>query len=181
VPRYDFKCETCGRLEEWFITFEQFDTTTPMCCAKPMHQVFHPPSLQTDTRFQIGHEESFDETTPHGRFLAKRRVNGAKKAGVNPNTGAWWCSQIGPPDDPKAWVRDRSDIKRVCRERGYGCEQLGIKPEEFRGDHPLDAPYRPADDLVQEQVNRELAGVDASPEDRAALVEKTREEIAGTQ
>lgn len=48
-------------------------------------------------------------------------------------------------------VDSRSDIAREVRRRGWGCDDLGIKPRERENDP---GPYQVADHIVKEHVDQ---------------------------
>lgn len=71
-------------------------------------------------------------------------------------------------------IRSKADIKRHCERTGSGCETLGIKYRQPEVD-PLDAPYRPADDILETAVNERVKnefGGNVSASKRAILKEE---------
>ena len=80
------------------------------------------PKLETDTTFTRGYA-----THPFGKrglneWTAKRYLAKAKKAGVSITGKRYLSSLARYPGDPEAWVSDRSDIKGLCKRRGWGCD-----------------------------------------------------------
>lgn len=68
-----------------------------------------------------GTDRAFDEHARHRMmnmpaWQEKEYLKRAKEAGINTH-GKFHMSGLGPPDDPKAWVSDTHDIRKVCIER----------------------------------------------------------------
>ncbi len=79
------------------------------------------PGLSTDTTFTRGFaSQPFDG--PVNPFVHKRYAAMARKAGVSISGKRYMSGLARYPGDPKAWVSDRSDIKKLCERRGWGCE-----------------------------------------------------------
>jgi hypothetical protein len=81
------------------------------------------PALKgTDTQFW---KEHGDNHGIEGGALHRRHViQKAKAAGIS-IAGRKFIGQLADgrgAADPQAWVMDTTDIKRICEERGYGCE-----------------------------------------------------------
>lgn len=88
------------------------------------------PGLSTDTTFTRGFV-----TDPFGgpvnTFTHKRYAAMARKAGVSISGKRYMSGLARYPGDPKAWISDRSDIKRLCERRGWGCEgAVNVKARE---------------------------------------------------
>jgi hypothetical protein len=86
-----------------------------------MFALGQPPASRTDREFLAGFGPSggqFAKRPEQGDFYAQE----AKRQGVD-ITGAVYLSGLAAyPGDPRAWVRGRGDAKKVCEERGWGCE-----------------------------------------------------------
>ena len=142
---------------------------------------FHVPYIHTDDAFLRGRwqEDEFDGN----KEQRKAYEAAARAAGGNPAGKKYLGGVAGRPRDPKGWVSDASDIRRICRETGRGCHGL-MEIESTSPDEPDDQPYRVADDIVGEEVRQIVereAGGDVSPRERAELTEKTRERLTGDQ
>lgn len=108
------------------------------------------PSLVTDTSWWRGyHNGAQFENCPH---IGTMRKNAAEHQGVSVN-GKVYLGQLAEfPNDPRAWVCGRSDIKRICEERGWGCE--GAVETTARRDSPPVADVPVADDIVADRAER---------------------------
>jgi len=114
-----------------------------------------------------GTDRAFDEHARHRMmnmpaWQEKEYLKRAKEAGINTH-GKFHMSGLGPPDDPKAWVSDTHDIRKVCMERNYSCEgSVNMKGVEVA---PRQVDLAP--DLVEEMVQAEC-------QDDPALAAKVR-------
>lgn len=110
-----------------------------------------PPSLKTDTRWMRGQVNFNQFANDPWTGTQYRRV--AEQAGVNIE-GAVYKHQLARfPGDPKAWVRSRSDVLKIARERNLNLEgSVTHKAVDDGTPNPLDQPYRVADDIVDAKV-----------------------------
>lgn len=142
---------------------------------------FHVPHIHTDDALLRGRweEDEFDGNAA----IRKAYEAEARRAGVNPTGKKYLGGVAGRPKDPRGWVSDASDVRRICRETGRGCRgMMDIKPTY--PDEPDDQPYRVADDIVGEEVRQIVereAGGEVSPRERTELTEQTRERLTGDQ
>ncbi|HET6575196.1 MAG TPA: hypothetical protein VFG68_16435 [Fimbriiglobus sp.] len=107
-----------------------------------------PPQARTEDTFRA----NFDAT--NGKQFEKfpklgdtyRRVAEARGQST---TGKVYLQQLAAfPGDPRAWVDSRGEVRRVCEERGHGCE--GAVTVKHREVPPNTVAL--ADDLVREEV-----------------------------
>lgn len=79
----------------------------------------------------------------------------AEASGVN-TTGKYYSRALADyPGDPTAWVSDRSDVLRVCREKGFRCTgMVDYEPPEIEAPMP---DVQIAGELVEEEIERRLA------------------------
>lgn len=134
------------------------------------------PGLRTDTTFLADRGDPFDGDDAR----AKRCVAAARAGGVNP-TGKTYIGGLAKyPGDPEAWIDGKGDVRRVCAKRGWGCEG-SVTVESPVNETPdlFEEPYRAADDLVQEEVEKRLGGEKVGTKERAELVEKVGEQLSG--
>ncbi len=114
-----------------------------------------PPGTKgTDRAFQQGRLDGnwLDELPPH---QAKRMVREAKAAGID-ITGKQYMSGLANKlghCDPKAWVSDVADVKRVARERNL--EVKGIVNVEAREEAPVRRDLNPK--IAKELAKKEMA------------------------
>ncbi|MCI0403571.1 MAG: hypothetical protein L0212_08620 [Acidobacteria bacterium] len=77
----------------------------------------------------------------------------ARKAGIS-TTGRVYKSGLARyPGDPRAWISDLSDVRRICEEDNLGC-QGAYNRTPVRGIHDPgpEKPYSVAPDLVAQHV-----------------------------
>ena len=132
-----------------------------------------PPAAATDREFLAGHcnGNQFEKTPRIGDLYRAE----AEAAGVDPTGKVYLAGLAAYPGDPRAWVSGRGDAAKVVEERGWDCSgMVNVKAHEPK--EP--APYRVADDLVEDRVQEVLA---AAPEpaaaDREEITEQARESL----
>lgn len=130
-------------------------------------------NLDTDTTFMAGRGEGLqcDEAS------RKQAYAMARAAGVNPN-GKTYCPGLAKKrHDPEAWISSKGDVKRVCKSRGYNCE--GSVNVKARATDVEPEPYRVADDLVENAVEKTIVQNDLrpTPKQRKELAEAAQEKL----
>lgn len=127
----------------------------------------------TDSQFLSGSQD--DDGFGNDQMSRQIAYRKARAAGFTP-TGRYISQIADELGDPKAWFSHKADVKRVCEERGYSCDGSGakVKARPVDGPDPWDEPYRVADDIVQESVEKELAGQRIGTQERMDLEESTR-------
>ncbi len=126
------------------------------------------PAMQNSDQMFLRGKHQDHGLDKNDRF-AESYIRRAHAGGVNPH-GKVYMSNLADkrgPGDPEAWVSGVDDVKRVCVERGHGCEALGIPLQE----RAPDTGPALADDIVQEA----MAGYTqdpGSPKDPRELREK---------
>jgi hypothetical protein len=133
------------------------------------------PNIQTDATFMRGRLLS-DE---FGGDVATRRAYEAKAraAGVNPTGKVYSRPLASGPGDPEAWIDGKADVRRICEQRGIGCEgAVTVKGREVEPFDPETA--RIADDIVQTEVERRLGDNEATPQERADLAERVQADLS---
>ena len=110
------------------------------------------PYSRTDREFLAGHcnGSQFEGKEELGNRFRKA----AKKAGVNTAGKVYLHQLAASPCDPKAWVSDRSDVKRVLKERGWSADGMVQHKEPLRDPTP-DIPI--AADIVETYTQKEMA------------------------
>ena len=147
-------------------------------CDKVLFRVFRAHGLDTDTTFMAGShaEDGF------GASDWMRRKARAKAAAEGVNiSGARYCPQLNDPGEslsPKAWVRDKADVKRRCAELGVGCEGTVSTPAPESNAGPQ-KPYRVRDSILDAEMQTLTAGKDLSAKETADLRTKTAKRLAG--
>jgi hypothetical protein len=111
-----------------------------------------PPLLRSDNTYLAiadnANGKQFEGQPAVGDYYRKK----AERAGVS-TTGKTYLSALAAfPGDPRAWVSDRGDIKKVCEERGWGCDgAVKVKGRQF--EHK---PVGLAEDIVKAEVEKAL-------------------------
>ena len=66
--------------------------------------------------------------------------------------GKFYCTQVARfPGDPRAVISSKDDLARICREEGWGCEEVGVKRPRYLEPEPQDR-YEVADDIVHDEI-----------------------------
>lgn len=130
------------------------------------------PMANTDREFLEGRENGrqFEKNPELGDFY--RREAEARGADV---TGKVYLSGLAAfPGDPRAWVSGRGDVRRLCEDRGWGCE--GSVSVPVRNVAETGGKYEVAPELVMDRAADLAANC---PGDRPGdLVEKAREQLS---
>ena len=135
------------------------------------------PSPQTDATFTSGwcNGNQFEDQPWVGDLYKREAV----AAGVD-ITGRRYLHQLADyPGDPRAWVSDRGDVRRVCEEAGRHCRGAVNYNPPAPTSGPVDAPL--ADDIVFEKVAEIVSGLpeaDRPHVDTLDLAEQVREVMA---
>lgn len=129
-----------------------------------------PPNLNgTDTAFWRG---KMLNNGLEDNFMGERMRKLARKAGID-IAGKVYMGQLADTrgaEDPKAWVSDTGDIKKLCETNGWGCEgSVRVKGAE----PPPPTQVRMAEDLIAEKA----AEILRQNPDRAKNLMELREEI----
>lgn len=104
-----------------------------------------PPAIKTNGTFIEGLGQQWGNSPA----MAKCQVEMTRKylPNFSPAGMRWYGGLARFQGDPEAWVPEhdaRHTVKRRCEERGWVCEDLGVKGREA----PPDKPYRVCDNLV---------------------------------
>jgi len=81
-----------------------------------------PPMSNTDREFLEGHCCGNQFDYPGGHEIGDALRQQAQAAGVNTTGKVYLGGLAAFPGDPKAWISDRYDVKRVLIERGWGSQ-----------------------------------------------------------
>lgn len=145
-----------------------------------------PGTIGTDRAFLEGrkYDGSQFEGGEATRWVGETYRQQAEAAGVN-TAGKYYLGTLADrPGDPKAWVSGPDDVRRVCRERGWGCDGAVREPTPDVEPPDPDRPYRAAPDIVERHLAKELAGegVDAprSPDRIAERREAVANRLSGS-
>lgn len=91
-------------------------------CSEKLADMFAaqaPPGAVSDTTFLANYRDATVKVSP---MVERARREVAERMGQSTG-GKVYISQLAAfPGDPQAWVDGRSDIERVCRQRGMGCD-----------------------------------------------------------
>ncbi len=109
------------------------------------------PATRTDQNFNRGrvNGNQFESCPGRGDMLRAQ----AEAAGVS-TTGKYYCSGLAEFwGDPEAWVSDRSDVLRVCREKNLTCH--GVVEHEGHEVEPM-GDVTVAEDILQNEIDMEV-------------------------
>ncbi len=166
MPFYPHECPICGPFD---VFARMAGTPDPSCpkCGLAGERVFTAPTLKTDTTFLAIADncngKQFEKDPKAGDYY--RRM--AERAGVSTTGKIYMPGLAAFPGDPRAWVSDRGDVRRICEVNGWGCDgAVKVKAQQF--EHK---PVAIAEDIVQEEVKKVLE------QDPDAKVEDVREKV----
>lgn len=133
-----------------------------------MFALQHPPQLAgTDAIFNEGRCNGNQFEGAEWLGDAYRRQ--AAEAGVDVKGKTYLGGLAAFPGDPRAWVSDLGDVKKVCEERGWGCRgAVSVKAPE-----PA-APPKPGPAVAPDIVEAKVAEI---VETRVAAVDRGRVDV----
>ena len=131
-----------------------------------------PPGAKTDASFLEGfcNGNQFEKTPHVGNYYKSV----ADQAGVNVKGKIYQAGLAESPGDPRAWIESRDDVKRICEERGWGCDGSVTLP--VRNVKPPDE-IDVADDILEDHVQDVLDEQPVLAPRRGELKEEIREQI----
>jgi hypothetical protein len=148
-------------------------------CGERMQWQFPHPHLQTDTSLRVGDGFTNDS-------LRRQAHRQARAAGIYP-FGKVFMPGLADDrgyQDPAAWI-DRHDfrggVKRVCANRGLGCEGT-VNVKKPAADFDALPPYSPDPTMVAEDVeaeNQAYHGGQMTPAQKQDRQEALTEQYAG--
>ena len=144
------------------------------------------PALRTDVTFLQGRKTDGEQFAGDERseIYGREAVRQARAAGVNPTGKVYLHSLANKPYDPQAWVSDRNDVARVCRERGWGCSGIVNVDRPDAGEVEDDTPYRVDPKIVNEMYGDFLEDnpevLHYSAQERADIKESIEKSISPT-
>lgn len=127
------------------------------------------PYIKSDCTFLHGHcnGNQFEKNPEQGDFIQSV----AKEEGVD-TTGAVYMGGLAEyPGDPRAWVRSRDDVRRICTERGWDCDG-SVTVRAAHKDHAPGPAV--ADDIVDAEVHKMILD---SPEPIKESIPELREKV----
>jgi DNA-directed RNA polymerase subunit RPC12/RpoP len=176
----NYRCWKCKK--HWPVSQEENDIELELHCPKcdrKLFMVFDAPNISTDSTFMAGSELGLGSI--QSEYARKHAQKLAKQAGVSTD-GKRYCPQLAKHHgDPEAWVDGKSDVTRICRERGLGCEEFGVPLPADDSPHPHEGPYEVADHLVDKEMRRiEIQrGGDLTATERKNLRTDTKQRLKG--
>lgn len=115
-----------------------------------------PPMSDSDREFLEGRGGCYSQfgDSKFGNAVANHYAKVAKQHKVS-TTGKVYISGLAEfPGDPRAWISDRGDVKRLCEEKGFGCE--GAVKVKSRSREKEPEQVRLAPDIVDHLVTRKV-------------------------
>lgn len=133
-----------------------------------------PPGASTDRELFAGSGATFSKLADDDPKYANRVAAKAKKLGYTPNPNDLYISQLAKCEgDPLAFVPatgGKGHIKRVCEQRGLGCEgAIAVRPAEVSAPKPQ---VRLAPKIVNEYVSKYI---EHNPQLASKPVQEVRE------
>lgn len=175
MPSYTYICGGCGLKLETIQAVQEMRKYREQLrcrqCEGHMQFIFPAPALSTDVEFMRNRDDGFGRDNQARKY----RYAKAKREGVSTN-GKFWSPSLN------TWIGSKDDVKRICQERGKGCEgMVKVKAPEFV---PLERKgYTVAPDIVRREVQGILAdrGHEMSAQELKDLPEVTKHRLSGTQ
>lgn len=135
-----------------------------------------PPGASTDREFLHGYcnGNQFERNRPMGDYYASV----AKQHKVDITGKVYMSGLAAFPGDPKAWVSSRADAAKVLDERGWGSDGAVSRPVRNKADKNRKDI---ADDIVRENVEKQLEGKVVSKREIADTIEKTKSSLKGSR
>ena len=133
-----------------------------------------PRAIRTDATFQRGINRN---TGVRRERDARALAQNAARMGVSISGKRYDGRLARFPNDPTACYGDRSEARRLCRERGVGCADLGVAPPP---DTTTGRPYRVAEDIVEKHAAEQVVdnhGGTVSTQQWEAMKTETREKL----
>lgn len=128
--------------EESAVLFRYWDLRKGGCSPRlaEMYALQSPPGSNTDREFLHGHSNGnqFDKG-PMAEAMGDKFRAEAELRGVSVKGKVYLGGLAEFPGDPRAWISDKSEAKRVCEERGWKCSGLVEYTPDSRMDNKLDA------------------------------------------
>lgn len=132
------------------------------------------PCLQTDTAFLAAFGANGAQFEKTNDLVRDHYAAEAKRAGVSIKGKIYHSGVAEFPGDPRAWVDNLSDVKRICEKKGWQAEEGGsvkVKGREFEH-KPVDGV---ADHILDREVNQICAALPKGKKvDRRELKEQVR-------
>lgn len=136
-----------------------------------------PPGSDTDTDFMRGSENGrqFQGKPEIGNEY--RRV--AESLGGQTKGKKYLSSLAEFPGDPRAWVDSKGEIRKVCEERGWGCNgRVNVK---VRNDVAPPEHVAIGEDILREEVAREVEAGTRPREAKEKVLSKRKPHWAKSQ
>lgn len=189
MPTYKYQCEECQSVFEQrhaHVEIPKHDgVDLCMFCEGVLRYVFGVPAVVgTDTSYVADVKTGLEGMAD---FKRNQVLAAAKAAGIAPNAHTYCPSLCAPgkPLDPAAFVphaNAKAYIRERCEELNYACEgAVNVKQREPERD-PTDKPYRPAPDVVAQEVDaivEQEHGGQVTEKQYAEMTEAAAEKLSG--
>ena len=178
--QFSYHCRKCKTRHQEVRQVLAFKSRMCPKCNRPMleKRVIHV-GLGTDTEFMAGVNE--DDGFGNVEWMRKLARKKAADAGVNV-AGARYCSQLNAPGkslSPEAWVRNKSDVKRRCKELEVGCNgSVTVQAPEHE---IVKKPYRISEKHLNREMKKLTKDQHLTPQQTMDLREKTGDRLSGAK
>jgi putative FmdB family regulatory protein len=150
MPVYQFQCENCGAKCDEFRTFARATNPVLCGCGHLAERVFGAPQVRTEATFQTGVKLGGAQ---FGDATRDFYLNAARAGGVNPEGKKYDPRIAAFPGDPRAWVSNPDDVRRVLEERNWGCTgDMTVKCEPVEPHKPVGLAPDIVEDLVEDRL-----------------------------
>lgn len=171
MPIHPAFCPHCKRDYEIItLSFNAPIDLTCEHCGQQAERRFGVPIAKTDA---LKGEVFGGDQFGHNEKSRKAALKAARMAGVNVNGKMYMHGLARFPNDPEAWVANRSEAKRKCELSNLTCEELGVKGEKIEPAKNVDV----SPDLVDQELRDMVVSGKIDKRDKKKLREEVKERI----
>jgi hypothetical protein len=124
-----------------------------------------PPAANSDREFLEGRGGCYDQFKGQSH-IGDHHARVARQHGVDITGKVYMGGLARFPGDPEAWVSGRGDVRRICEQRGWGCEGAVSLPVTNVAEP--ERSFHVAPDLVEDRM---AAVLEQMPPEEAACVD----------
>lgn len=170
MPIHPHECKQCGSFDVLTLSLNApIDPTCPKC-GKKAERRFGVPLIRTNATFFRGAKYGAEQFAGGDPKNMETYTGPARRAGVSITGKSYQSGLARFPGDPRAFVSDLDDARRVAREMGADAPTLGVKAPEYV---PKES-NAVAEDLLDAAIEDRIEAGMIEARDR----DKCREEVA---